>query len=283
MLSAMETWVLDHEPVLRLSIFLAVITIVALVERFRPRRAAEQSTFLRWANNLGLSVVNTVILRLMIPVALVATAVWAGEGNIGLFNHVALPGGVEIALAVILLDLVIYAQHVAFHKIPLLWRIHRMHHTDLDVDASTGLRFHPVEMALSLGLKIGAVIALGAPPLAAFLFEVILNGVTLFNHGNLRLGPRLDAVVRSVIVTPDMHRIHHSAEPRETDSNYGFNLSWWDRLFGTYVRAPAKGYDGMTIGLAEFRDAKWLGIVWMLVTPFYDARKQPRTPGKVSP
>ncbi len=173
------------------------------------------------------------------------------------------------------LDLVIYGQHVAFHKIPALWRLHRMHHTDLDIDASTGLRFHPLEMALSLGLKLAAVVALGAAPLAAVLFEVILNAVTLFNHGNMRLGKGLDRAIRALIVTPDMHRIHHSALRAETDSNYGFNLSCWDRLFGTYCAMPSKGYDGMTIGLEEFRDPKWLGIAWMLVTPFHRTRRRP--------
>jgi len=265
----MEPWILEHEPVLRLAVFLTVIVLVGLVEMFRPRRGPEQPKFLRWANNLGLSIVNTVILRLMIPVTLVAVAGWAEYRGYGLFNHLAFPRAVEIVLAVVLLDLVIYAQHVAFHKVPALWRIHRMHHTDLDIDASTGLRFHPVEMALSLGLKLAAVVALGAAPLAAFLFELVLNGVTLFNHGNIRLGPRLDAAIRAVIVTPDMHRIHHSALREETDSNYGFNLSFWDRLFGTYRPEPAQGYEGMTIGLEEFRDPKWLGIVWMMVTPFH--------------
>ena len=264
----MESWIVAHEPALRIGLFLTVILLVGLAEAVRPRRRPEQSKPLRWANNLGLSVVNTVILRLMVPVTLVAASAWAEDRGVGLFNIAGWPGAVEITIAVVLLDLVIYGQHVAFHRIPILWRVHRMHHTDLDIDASTGLRFHPVEMALSLGLKVVAVVALGASPLAVILFEVILNGVTLFNHGNIRLGTRTDAALRAVIVTPDMHRIHHSALRVETDSNYGFNLSCWDRLFGTYRAAPAKGYDGMTIGLEDFRDPKWLGIAWMLATPF---------------
>jgi sterol desaturase/sphingolipid hydroxylase (fatty acid hydroxylase superfamily) len=274
----MEQWVLDHEPGLRVGVFAAVIALVALAEAIRPRRRPSQGKALRWANNLGLSIVNTVILRLMTPLTLVAAAAWAAERGYGLFNRIDLPAAAEIALAVILLDLVIYGQHVAFHKIPVLWRIHRMHHTDLDIDASTGVRFHPVEMALSLILKLAAVIALGAAPLAALAFEVLLNGVTLFNHGNIRLGERLDRVVRAVIVTPDMHRVHHSAARAETDSNYGFNLSWWDRLFGTYRAAPAKGHDGMVIGLDEFRDPKWLGIAWMLATPFSRVRPAAERP-----
>ena len=276
----MESWILEHEPVLRLAVFVTVIVLVGVIEAIRPRRRAEQPKPLRWANNLGLSVVNTVILRLMIPVTLVAAAGWAEFRGYGLFNHLAFPRAIEVVLAVILLDLVIYGQHVAFHKVPALWRIHRMHHTDLDIDASTGLRFHPVEMALSLGLKLGVVVALGAAPLAAFLFELVLNGVTLFNHGNIRLGPRLDAAIRAVIVTPDMHRIHHSALREETDSNYGFNLSCWDRLFGTYRAVPEQGYDGMMIGLEEFRDPKWLGVAWMLVTPFYRAPSKARSARK---
>jgi sterol desaturase/sphingolipid hydroxylase (fatty acid hydroxylase superfamily) len=276
-------WILDHEPGLRLGVFLGVLVLVGLIESVRPRRAPSQSKTLRWANNLGLSVLNTVILRLMSPLTLVAAAAWAADRGYGLFNKVGLWRPLEILLAVLLLDLVIYGQHVAFHKVPALWRIHRMHHTDLDIDASTGLRFHPVEMVLSLALKLGAVIALGAAPLAALLFEVILNGITLFNHGNLALGAKLDAMIRAVIVTPDMHRIHHSADRAETDSNYGFNLSWWDRLFGTYRARPAKGYDGMVIGLEEFRDPKWLGIVWMIVTPFYRPSSKPRATEKTAP
>ncbi len=279
----MEQWILDHEPGLRLGIFLGVLVLVGLIEGVRPRRGPSQPRFLRWANNLGLSVVNTVILRLMAPLTLVAAAAWAADRGYGLFNSVGLWGPVEILLAVVLLDLVIYGQHVAFHKIPVLWRVHRMHHTDLDVDASTGLRFHPVEMVLSLGLKLGAVIALGAAPLAALLFEVVLNGVTLFNHGNLKLGSGLDAAIRTVIVTPDMHRVHHSADRAETDSNYGFNLSWWDRLFGTYRAKPAKGYDGMVIGLDDFRDPKWLGIAWMIVTPFYRMSSKSGAADKITP
>ena len=283
MLAPMEQWILDHEPGLRVGVFLGVLALVGLVEAIRPRRSPSQGKILRWANNLGLSVVNTVILRLMTPLTLVAAAAWAGERGYGLFTRIALPAWAEIVLAVVLLDLVIYGQHVAFHKIPALWRIHRMHHTDLDVDASTGVRFHPVEMALSLGLKLVAVVALGAAPLAAFLFEILLNGVTLFNHGNIRLGTRLDAALRTVVVTPDMHRVHHSAERDETDSNYGFNLAWWDRLFGTYRAAPAKGYDGMVIGLEEFRDPKWLGLAWMLVTPLVLARPDDASAPKAAP
>jgi sterol desaturase/sphingolipid hydroxylase (fatty acid hydroxylase superfamily) len=276
MLSAMVGWILDHEPAVRLGTFLAVLACVGVIETIRPRRGPTRSKGLRWANNLGLSVVNTVILRLMTPATLVGAAAWADFRGYGLFNRVVLPGPVEIVLSVLMLDLVIYGQHVAFHKVPALWRIHRMHHTDVDIDASTGVRFHPVEMALSLGLKLGAVVAFGVGPIAAFLFEVILNGVTLFNHGNLRLGPGVDAAIRAVIVTPDMHRIHHSADRAETDSNYGFNLSWWDKLFGTYRAAPALGYDGMVIGLDEFRDPKWLGLAWMLVTPFYRTSSKSR-------
>lgn len=274
---------MDHEPALRLGIFLAVLALVALFEGLKPRRAASQSKRLRWANNVGLSVVNTVILRLMAPLTLVAAAAWAEFRGYGLFNRLPLPAVVEIVLGVILLDLVIYGQHVAFHKVPALWRVHRMHHSDLDVDASTGIRFHPVEMALSLGLKLFAVVALGVAPVAALIFEVLLNGVTLFNHGNLLLGSRLDAAIRTVIVTPDMHRVHHSADRVETDSNYGFNLSWWDRLFGTYRPAPAKGYDGMVIGLDEFRDPKWLGLAWMLVTPFYRPSSKARERRRITP
>jgi len=196
----------------------------------------------------------------------------------GVFNLLAVPAWVATPAAVILLDLVIYGQHVMFHAVPVLWRLHRMHHADLEFDVTTGLRFHPVEILLSMAIKLAAIMAFGAPPLAVLIFEVLLNATSLFNHANIRVP--LDRLLRLVVVTPDMHRVHHSIERRETDSNFGFNLPWWDRLFGTYRAQPALGHQGMTIGIDRFRDPRELRLDRMLWQPF---RRDPPSPAQVTP
>ena len=198
---------------------------------------------------------NTVVVRLLVPLAPVALALLAAERGWGLLNLVALPFWFEVALSVIVLDFVIYLQHVMFHAVPALWRLHRMHHADLDFDVTTGSRFHPVEILLSVLLKMAAVVVIGPPAAAVLIFEVLLNGTSMFNHGNVRLPVSLDRVLRWFVVTPDMHRVHHSDIPAETNSNFGFNLPWWDRLFGTYRAQPALGHENMTIGLDTFREA----------------------------
>lgn len=258
---------LANEPTVRLTFFIGTLVAVAVWEAILPRRRRSVSRWTRWPSNLGIVALNTIALRLTFPVAAVGLAV-LGERGSGLLNSVSLPGWARIIAAVVLLDLVIYLQHVLFHAVPALWRLHRMHHADLDFDVTTGARFHPIEILLSMGLKLGAITALGAPPAAVLVFEVLLNATSMFNHGNVGLPQRLDRALRWIVVTPDMHRVHHSVVPNETNSNFGFNLPWWDRLFGTYRAQPAAGHEGMTIGLDQFRDPAQLRLDRMLVQPF---------------
>jgi sterol desaturase/sphingolipid hydroxylase (fatty acid hydroxylase superfamily) len=261
---------LDHEPLIRLGAFTGILVAMALWERLSPRRHREFGRARRWPSNLGIVALNTVVVRLVFPVAAVGTALLAEARGWGLFQAPEAPTWVAIAASVILLDLAIYLQHVLFHAVPVLWRLHRMHHADLEFDVTTGLRFHPIEILLSMGIKLGVVAALGMPAVAVLVFEVLLNATSMFNHGNVRLPARIDCVLRWIVVTPEMHRVHHSVVPRETNSNFGFNLPWWDRLFGTYRAQPVGGHDGMTIGIAQFRDPSELRLDRMLLQPFRD-------------
>ena len=263
----MQELVLGHEQTLRLSAFLGVLIAMALWELASPRRRLEVPRVLRWSNNLLLVGLDTVIVRLAFPVLAVGLALKAEAGGWGLFNALDVPGWIAFVLSVVLLDLVIYLQHVLFHFVPGLWRLHRVHHADLDIDVTTGLRFHPVEILLSMVLKLGAVAALGAPAAAVLVFEVLLNACAMFNHSNIRLPARVDRVLRLFLVTPDMHRVHHSVIPRETNSNFGFSLSWWDRLLGTYIAQPAEGHEGMRIGIPQFRTRRDLWLDRMLWQP----------------
>jgi len=255
------------EPVIRLGCSLGVLVLMALWEALAPRRPQSIGRFVRWPNNLGLVVLNTIVLRLLFPLAGVGIAFLAHTKGWGLFNFVPAPAWVAIPMAVLLLDLTIYGQHVMFHAMPLLWRLHRMHHADLEFDVTTGLRFHPGEIVVSMLIKLAAVLVLGAAPVAVLIFEVALNATSMFNHGNVRLVPKLDRVVRLLLVTPDMHRVHHSIDRRETDSNFGFNLPWWDRLFGTYRDQPARGHDHMILGIDRFREPRELWLDRMLWQP----------------
>jgi sterol desaturase/sphingolipid hydroxylase (fatty acid hydroxylase superfamily) len=264
----MDSLIVNNEATLRLGFFLGIFSIMAAWEVLSPRRAPSRSRLQRWPSNLGLTLLNTLLLRLLFPVAAVGTALITAEKGLGLLNVLPVPGFVAGILALLLLDLLIYGQHVLFHKVPLFWRLHRMHHTDLDLDATSGFRFHPVEILLSMAIKTGAVMAIGAPAWSVILFEVLLNGTSLFNHANIALPLRADQFLRLLVVTPDMHRVHHSVIIRETDSNFGFNFPWWDRLFNTYRAQPAAGHAAMTIGLANYRDPKWLRLPWMLAVPF---------------
>ncbi len=259
--------ILTAEPTLRLAVFLGILIIMALWEVAAPRRRRDIPRVIRWTNNIALVVLDTAILRLTFPILAVGLAVMAEEQGWGLFNIVDVPIWVSIVASVLLLDLAIYLQHVMFHAVPGLWRLHRMHHADLDFDATTGLRFHPVEILISMGIKLAVVAALGPPAVAVLLFEVLLNATALFNHANINLPRRLDRVLRLVVVTPDMHRVHHSVDPRETNSNYGFNLPWWDCLLGTYVAQPAKGHEAMDIGIEQFRTRRDLWLDRMLIQP----------------
>lgn len=256
-----------NETAVRLGFFAVIFFLVALGERLRPKRSLTTSRAPRWASNLGLTVLNPLVLRVLFPVLAAGMAVRAQQQGWGLFNQLDLPFGLELILAVLALDLAIYLQHVMFHALPLFWRLHMVHHTDLDYDLTTGLRFHPFEIILSMGIKLGVVVLLGAAPLAVLTFEVLLNATSMFNHGNLDLPPELDRALRTVVVTPDMHRVHHSVIIRETNSNFGFNLPWWDRLLGTYCDQPSRGHQQMTIGIAQYRDAAKLTLAHLLALP----------------
>lgn len=258
---------LATEPQLRLIVFLGVLVAMALWELAAPRRRREIPRVIRWTNNLGLVVIDTIVLRLSFPILAVGLAVIAQDRGWGLFNLIEAPGWVAVLVSIVLLDLVIYLQHVMFHAVPALWRLHRMHHADLEFDVTTGLRFHPVEILLSMGIKLAMVMALGPPAVAVLIFEVLLNATAMFNHSNIRLPMLVDRFLRLIVVTPDMHRVHHSIIPEETNSNFGFNLPWWDRLLGTYKAQPKAGHEGMTIGIEQFRTGRDLWLDRMLVQP----------------
>ncbi len=264
----MTETLLANEPAIRLVFFFGIIALMVLWEFVMPRRQRFVSRWARWPSNLGIVVFNTLVLRILVPTAAVGLAVVSEERGWGLLNAFSLPSLLAIVLSMVLLDLAIYLQHVMFHAVPALWRLHRMHHADLDFDVTTGARFHPVEILLSMGIKLAVVAALGPPAVAVLIFEVLLNASSMFNHGNVRIAPKVDGVLRCFVVTPDMHRVHHSILPRETNSNFGFNLPWWDRLFGTYTAQPTDGHDGMTIGIEQFRTPRDLWLDRMLLQPF---------------
>jgi len=247
-----ENWLIQYQTPLRLGFFLGLFALIALWEWLKPRRQQNTRRVSRWVNNLGLVVVATLLVRLVVPMGLAVIAFQVQAAGWGLFNHLTLSHWLEIVLALVLLDLAIYWQHRMFHQVPVLWRLHRVHHSDLAFDVSTAVRFHPLEILLSIFIKGLLVLMLGIPATAIIIFEVILNGVALFNHGNIRFPKGLDGVLRSVLVTPDMHRVHHSNIPSETNSNYGFNLSIWDKIFGSHTAQPQKGHQDINIGLKEY-------------------------------
>ena len=252
----------------RLGAYCAVFAILAGWEVLGPRRSLRVGRKPRWPSNLGILVVDAVLVRLLIPVAAVSAALFAERHGMGLFHILGLPFWLRALLGFVLLDLVIYGQHFAFHHIPMLWRLHRMHHTDLDVDVTTGVRFHPFEILISMLIKIAVVLVAGIPPLAVLVFEIVLNATSMFNHANVSLAPWLDRVIRWLVVTPDMHRVHHSILRDETDSNFGFNLPWWDYIFGTYRAEPRAGHVDATLGLPIFRDIRETRLDNLLTQPF---------------
>jgi sterol desaturase/sphingolipid hydroxylase (fatty acid hydroxylase superfamily) len=256
------------ESALRLGAFAGVFLVMALAEFGAPRRDMGHGRGRRWITNMVIVLIDTLAVRLIFPLAAVGVALWADANGIGLFNVLGVPGWLAGIVCFLALDLAIWAQHLAVHKVPVLWRVHRVHHADVDIDVTTALRFHPIEIVLSMVWKMIVVVALGAPPLSVFLFEVVLNGMAMFNHANFHIPARLDRVLRTILVTPDMHRVHHSVDIAETDSNYGFNLSVWDRLFRTYVPQPALGHEGMTIGLDEYQTDRPTRLGWSLLLPF---------------
>jgi len=260
---------LTHEPAIRLGFFLGIFAVMALWELMAPRRALTASKAWRWTNNLGIVFLNTALVRVIFPTTAVALALVAETQGWGLLNHLALPEWLAVAVAVVALDFAIYLQHVMFHAIPALWRLHRVHHADLDYDLTTGARFHPIEILLSMLIKFAAILVLGPPAVAVLIFEVLLNATAMFNHANIRMPKALDGFLRLAVVTPDMHRVHHSIEDHETNSNFGFSLSVWDRLFGTYKDQPDAGHERMTIGIREYREEKQVDrLPGMLALPF---------------
>ncbi len=262
-------WLMAHEKPVRMGFFFGMLLVMALWEVLAPRRALTVSKAVRWANNLGIVFFNSFLLRLLFPAAAVGVAAFAAEHGWGLFNYYDLPFWLAAVLSVVAMDFIIYLQHVMVHAVPLLWRLHRMHHADLDYDVTTGARFHPIEIILSMLIKFATIVVLGPPVVAVVIFEIVLNATAMFNHGNVRLPLGLDRVLRLFLVTPDMHRVHHSVEDDEANCNFGFSLPWWDRLFGTYRAQPRGGHEGMTIGIHKFRtpkEASWLP--GMLLLPF---------------
>jgi sterol desaturase/sphingolipid hydroxylase (fatty acid hydroxylase superfamily) len=254
----------------RLGAAALVFAGMAAWEVLAPRRKLSIGRWPRWPSNLGIVILDAALVRLLIPTAAIGAALFAAGRAWGLLHWIDLRLSVAAVLGFLILDLAIYAQHVAFHKVPLLWRLHRMHHADLDIEVSTGLRFHPFEILISMLIKIAVIVAFGIPAVAVFLFEVVLNATSLFNHSNVAMPSALDRILRLVVVTPEMHRVHHSILRRETDSNFGFNLPWWDRLFGTYRAQPEAGHLGMTIGIPQFRDPAELRLDRLLTQPFRD-------------
>lgn len=260
-----------HEPYVRLAVFGMVFAIIAIWEGVAPRRHQRIARLTRWPGNLGIVFLNTTVVRVLFPTGAVALALLAEQKGWGALNVWQAPAWVAVPLAIIVLDLAIYFQHVLFHATPALWRLHRMHHTDLEFDVTTGSRFHPVEIALSMIIKLTVVAAVGAPAIAVLVFEVLLNATAMFNHGNISIPVSVDRILRRLVVTPDMHRVHHSIRTQETNSNFGFNLPWWDRLFGTYRDQPADGHDAMVIGVEQFRDPGELRLDRLLTQPFRKA------------
>lgn len=259
----------QNEVAIRLSFFFCIFFVMAAWEIYSPRRVLTVSKLVRWSNNIALVFLNSFILRLLFPAAAVGVAAFTTENNWGLLNVYEVPFLIAFFLSIIAMDFIIYLQHVLVHAVPALWRLHRVHHADLDYDMTTGARFHPLEIILSMLIKFATIVVLGPPLVAVVVFEIILNGMAMFNHGNVNLPLNIDKHLRRFIVTPDMHRVHHSTEDDEANSNFGFNLSLWDRLFGTYRDQPRGGHDGMTIGIRKYRDPKQVSwLPGMLSLPF---------------
>ena len=258
---------MEHESWVRMAVFFGVFFMMAVWEVLAPKRELGYGKK-RWPANVAIVVLDSLVVRLALPMGAVGAALWADEHQLGFLPMLGLSDIWMVVAGVILLDFVVYTQHILFHRVPLLWRLHQVHHADRDIDVTTGLRFHPIEILISMGIKISAVVMLGVPVLAVVLFEIILNGMAMFNHSNVRLPRWLDSTIRLLWVTPDVHRVHHSIIVHETNSNYGFNLVIWDKLFGTYRAQPEKGHDDMVIGLPNLQEAPTQNFMWMLRLPF---------------
>lgn len=268
----MQDILIIYEAPLRAGAFLIVFALLAIWEILAPRRALVAAKTKRWLANLGILIINTTLVRVVLPAAVIGIAVVAEQREIGLLHTIHLPYPLAVLLAVVALDLAIYLQHVMFHAVPLLWRLHRAHHADLDFDVTTGIRFHPIEIVLSTLIKTAVIFVLGAPVLAVFLFETLLNITSMFSHSNIRIAKQVDRVLRRVVVTPDMHRVHHSIYADETNRNFGFNLPWWDHLFGTYQAQPRSGHEQMVIGIPAFREShRCTTLTGILSIPFLNS------------
>ena len=264
-----DEFIMNHEVSLRLGFFFGIFGVMAIWEIVAPRRTLMVSKTIRWTNNLGIVLLNTMLLRLLFPAAAVGMAVFAENNGWGLFNYLSAPFWLAVIVSVIAMDFVIYLQHVLVHAVPALWRLHRVHHADLDYDVTTGARFHPIEIILSMLLKFATIVVLGPPIVAVVIFEILLNATAMFNHSNVKIPRYIDRLLRWLVVTPDMHRVHHSVEDDEANSNFGFNLPWWDRLFGTYRDQPRGGHEAMTIGIHKYRKPKQVSwLPGMLALPF---------------
>ena len=276
----MTEWIMSNEPVIRLGFFAGIFGLMAIWEILAARRELTTSKGRRWVGNLSLVLVDTLIVRLLFPTAAVGTALIVADLGWGVLNVVSVPYWAALLISVATLDLAIYLQHVMFHALPALWRLHMVHHADLDLDVTSGSRFHPIEIVLSMFIKLGVITVLGPPLLGVLIFEVVLNALAMFNHANARIPLPLDRVLRWIIVTPDMHRVHHSVEKPEHNTNFGFNLSCWDRVLGTYTDQPAKGHEGMTIGLKSFRERSWQSLPRLLAMPFCNPTESSMTSGR---
>ena len=269
----MSDFVLNHEASLRMGVFISILLLMMGVEALFPRKNRALGRTHRWVSNLLIVIIDSIFVRLLFPIVAVGVAALSVKNGWGLLNLTPLPDWLEIVVALILLDMAIYWQHVAFHRIPFFWSFHKVHHVDRDIDVTTGLRFHPIEIVFSLAYKLAVVLVLGAPVLAVILFEIILNGCAMFNHSNVKLPLSVDRVLRRFIVTPDMHRVHHSIHMHETNSNYGFSLSLWDRIFKSYIDQPKAGHDDMVIGLEEHQTKAPASLSWSLLLPIKSIRK----------
>lgn len=260
---------LEHEPLIRSIAFLSILILMLIWEHAAPRRHTVAPTCKRRLNNIALILVASVIIRFLLPVlVLLEVTQQVSQAKLGILNLINLPFWIEVLLAYVMLDVVVYWQHVLMHKIPLLWRLHRVHHSDVDMDVTTGVRFHPVEIILSLMIKAIVVMVIGAPLLAVLLFELSLNVFPMFNHSNIKLPKKLDTYLRLILVTPDMHRVHHSNQQKETDSNFGFSVPWWDYLFGSYCAQPQGGHEAMTVGLDDVKNQDAIHLHKLLKQPF---------------
>lgn len=258
----------EIDMIIRVIIFFIVFIMVASAETVVPRRKLMLSKAHRWFTNIVIVALNPVVVKSIFPILPIGLSILALEKGWGMFNLIDIPHWLKVVVSVMLLDLAVYTQHVLHHSIHILWRLHMVHHADMEIDLTTGLRFHPIEILISMAIKLSVIMALGTPPLAVLIFEVAINATSMFNHGNIHIPVKVDKIIRLLVVTPDMHRVHHSVIVRETNSNYGFNLPWWDRLFGTYRAQPAKGHTNMTIGIASYQNPTKLNLIRLLIMPF---------------